>query len=64
MAARRKASETAQSESHENIAVQYEMMLQGMERQKENAREMARRARQMYDQAVSMREQAQRGTRP
>lgn len=64
MASRRNSSTPPPAESMANLAQTYETLLLGMERQRENAREMARRARQMYDQALKMREQNQRTPLP
>ncbi len=60
MASSRKLSNPPPTENATNFALTYEALLRGMEQQKETARDMAQRARQMYEQAVKMREQDQR----
>ena len=64
MASRNKLSTYPPTENATSLALKYEALLRGMERQKETARDMALRARQMYDQALKMREQGPRTSLP
>lgn len=50
----RKTSSNGPGKSDENFAMKCEVLLLGMEQQKETAREMARLARQMCEQALQM----------
>lgn len=59
MASRTKLSTDPQTIEITSLAFKYDALLRGMERQKEMARDMAQRARQMYDQALKMRERGQ-----
>ena len=54
MATLRKTSSSQPRESAENFAMKCEILLLGMEQQKETAREMARLARRMCEQAIQM----------
>ncbi len=62
--ASRKESSAPPPAKDTNLVLTYEALLRGMEHQKQIARDMAQRARQMYEQALKMREQNQRASLP